>query len=128
MYQQLTARNQTLRELGFSNPLRSTSATAKDGVVAVASNTPTDTNAGKASPVKSAFDAAFARIHLTAASGANRAQTGVKRSASSELLKIDGLKNYIGACTQYEKGLEMGFSKKRLLRNVDEWKRRDGSA
>ena len=47
----------------------------------------------------------------------------IKRSASSELLKIEGLSNYMGACAAYKKAMEEGWEKQRLLRLVEEWRR-----
>jgi hypothetical protein len=47
----------------------------------------------------------------------------IKRTASSELLEIEGLGNYMGACAAYKRGLEECWEKERLLRLVEEWQR-----
>jgi hypothetical protein len=49
----------------------------------------------------------------------------IKRTASSELLKIEGLNNYMGACAAYERGLKKGWEEETLLRLVEEWHRMD---
>jgi hypothetical protein len=46
--------------------------------------------------------------------------------ASSELLKIEGLGNYMGACAAYKKAMEEGWEKERLLRLMEEWRMMDG--
>jgi hypothetical protein len=52
-------------------------------------------------------------------------KTEIRRSASSELLKIEGLRNYMGACEAYVRGVEEGWGKEDLLELVEEWRRRD---
>jgi hypothetical protein len=51
-----------------------------------------------------------------------RLKQEIKRSASSELLKIEDLMIYQSACAAYKLGLEKGWSKERLLESVGEWK------
>jgi hypothetical protein len=47
----------------------------------------------------------------------------IKRTASSELLKIEGPSHYMGACAAYKRGLEEGWENERLLKMVEEWQK-----
>jgi hypothetical protein len=58
----------------------------------------------------------------------SRPKQEIKRSASSELLKTEDLVIYQSACTVYKLGLGKGWSKKRLLESVEEWKVFDGNS
>jgi hypothetical protein len=49
------------------------------------------------------------------ATGKYQLKQEIKRSASSELLKIEDLKIYQSACAAYKFGLERGWSKEKLL-------------
>ena len=52
-------------------------------------------------------------------------QSKPKRTASNELLKIDGLENYKNACVEYNQALKEGWSKERLLELVEDWQKID---
>jgi hypothetical protein len=59
---------------------------------------------------------------MSSAMQQSRPKQETKRSASSELLKIDDLTIYRSACAAYKLGLEKGWGKERLLESVEEWK------
>ncbi|KAJ4369752.1 hypothetical protein N0V83_005515 [Neocucurbitaria cava] len=110
-----------LRELGFTNHLRNVSKSAKDAVEVIPSSVPTDVNMGQSPNIKNTISAAIANIPQPAAFGKLGGRSGIKRSASSELLKIDDLSIYKDACAEYNRGLREGWSKERLLQTIDKW-------
>lgn len=114
-----------LRKLGFTNHLRNVSKSAKDAVEVIPSSVPTDVNMGQSPTITNTISAAVANIPQQAAFGKLVGRSGIKRSASSELLKIDDLRIYTNACAEYNRGLREGWSKERLLQTIDKWQELD---
>ncbi|KAH6868254.1 hypothetical protein BKA58DRAFT_458941 [Alternaria rosae] len=113
----------TLQDLGFINPLRTVSNKAKDDGELISSTTPTDANIGYAKGLGESIAEAMSTAMQHPMVTANyRLKEEVRRSASSELLKIEDLRIYQSACAAYRLGLERGWSKERLLESVEEWK------
>ncbi|KAI4706857.1 hypothetical protein J4E89_008553 [Alternaria sp. Ai002NY15] len=111
------------KDLGFTNPLRAVSNNAKDDGELISAKTPTDANIGHAKGFgESIAEAMSTAMQLPMATANYQLKQEVKRSASSELLKIDDLNIYQSACAAYKLGLERGWSKERLLESVEEWK------
>ncbi|CAO2648476.1 Nn.00g077430.m01.CDS01 [Neocucurbitaria sp. VM-36] len=114
-----------LRELGFTDHLRNGRNSAKDAIEVIPSNVPTDVNIGQSYTIKDTITAALTSIPQPAAIRNYEARGGIKRSPSSELLKIDGLNSYMNACAEYNQGLREGWGKERLLQRIEEWQELD---
>ncbi|RMZ72813.1 hypothetical protein GMOD_00009862 [Pyrenophora seminiperda CCB06] len=110
--------------LGFKNPLRTVNNTTKDDGVLVSVKTPTDCNVGKPNSFRESLSAVIGSMHQSK----SKAKAKLQRTASSELLKINGLENYTQACAEYHQALEAGWSKQQLLELVEEWQKMDERA
>jgi hypothetical protein len=108
--------------LGFKNPLRIVDNNVKDDGELISHKTPSDANIGQSKSLKESIAEAMSTMQQPIATGNYRLKHEVKRSASSELLKIEDLRIYEKACAAYKLGLERGWSKERLLESVEEWK------
>jgi hypothetical protein len=113
-----------LRNLGYTNPLRTVSNSAPEDGELIPSKVPTDTNIGKQKTFKENITEAISDVissSIPTSTASYKLRHSVKRTASSELLKIHDLEIYIIACSQYRTGLEKGRSKQQLMRLIEEW-------
>jgi hypothetical protein len=88
------------------------------------SRVPTDANIGKQKTIKENITEAISDAIASSipASTANyKLRHSAKRTASSELLKIQAPEIYTIACSQYRTGLDNGRSKQQLMRLIEEW-------
>ncbi|KAF1937569.1 hypothetical protein EJ02DRAFT_458609 [Clathrospora elynae] len=109
-----------------ANPLRSVSNSTKNEGELISSNTPMDANVGRSNTIKASITAAIASPQQLASTINYELKHNIKRSASSELLKIENLDDYRNACAAYKWALKEGWSEERVLAMIGDWQKMDG--
>ncbi|KAF2633263.1 hypothetical protein BU25DRAFT_328258, partial [Macroventuria anomochaeta] len=107
----------------------STSHSAKDSLELIPVGISTDSNVGKSASLLGTISSALKQQSQSATTEVNTCcpcvQSVIKRSASSELLKIDNLNNYMTACAEYNRGVEAEWTEDHLLAVIAKWRALD---